>query len=129
MQQIYRITSMPKRDFNKVTLQLIWNHTSAWVFSCKIAAVLQNTFSENTPGGLFLQKLIYKVKYLTNNKIIIVQVEVSKKREAECNRLRKEMEELNAANDAAAASAKQKFNAQIAEAQDEIENLKKVKAK
>ena len=129
MQQIYRITSMPKRDFNKVTLQLIWNHTSAWVFSCKIVAVLQNTFSENTPGGLFLQKLIYKVKYLTNNKIIIIQVEVSKKREAECNRLRKEMEELNAANDAAAASAKQKFNAQIAEAQDEIENLKKVKAK
>ena len=129
MQQIYRITSMPKRDFNKVTLQLIWNHTSAWVFSGKIAAVLQNTFSENTPGGLFLQKLIYKVKYLTNNKIIIIQVEVSKKREAECNRLRKEMEELNAANDAAAASAKQKFNAQIAEAQDEIENLKKVKAK
>lgn len=99
------------------------------MFFCKIVAVLQNTFSENTPGGLFLQKLIYKVKYLTNNKIIIIQVEVSKKREAECNRLRKEMEELNAANDAAAASAKQKFNAQIAEAQDEIENLKKVKAK
>ena len=129
MQQIYRRTSMPKRDFNKVTLQLIWNHTSVWVFFCKIVAVLQNTFSENTPGGLFLQKLIYKVKYLTNNKIIIIQVEVSKKREAECNRLRKEMEELNAANDAAAASAKQKFNAQIGEAQDEIENLKKVKAK
>ena len=93
-----------------------------------MAAVLQNTFSENTPGGLFLQKLIYKVKYLTN-KIVFIQVEVSKKREAECNRLRKEMEELNAANDAAAASTKQKFNAQIAEAQDEIENLKKVKAK
>ena len=73
-------------------------------------------------------KLIYYMKYLAD-KIIFIQVEVSKKREAECNRLRKEIEELNAANDAAAASAKQKFNAQITEAQDEIENLKKVKAK
>ena len=61
------------------------------------------------------------------NKIIFIQVEVSKKGEAECNWLRKEIEELNAAKDAAAASAKQKFNAQIAEAQDEIENLKNVK--
>ena len=27
-----------------VALQLYWNHTSAWVFSCKFAAYFQNTF-------------------------------------------------------------------------------------
>ena len=36
---------MPKCDFNKVALQLYWNHTLAWVFSCKSAAYFQNTFS------------------------------------------------------------------------------------
>ena len=36
MQQIYRRTPMPKFDY--------WNHTSAWVFSCKFAAYFQNTF-------------------------------------------------------------------------------------
>ena len=30
-------------------LQLYWNHTSAWVFSFKFAAYLQNTFSLRTP--------------------------------------------------------------------------------
>ena len=29
---------------HKVALQLYWNHTSAWVFSCKFAAYFQNTF-------------------------------------------------------------------------------------
>ena len=39
---------MPKCDFNKVSkqLQLWWNRTSAWVFSCKFAAYFQNTFSQ-----------------------------------------------------------------------------------
>ena len=45
MPQIYRRTPMPKCDFNKVAKQLNWNHTSAWVFSCKFAAYFQNTFS------------------------------------------------------------------------------------
>ena len=45
IQQIYRRTAMPKCDFNKVALQLYWNHTSAWVFPCKFAACFQNTFS------------------------------------------------------------------------------------
>ena len=45
MQQIYRRTPMPKCNFNKVALQLYWNHTSAWVFSCKFAAYFQNNFS------------------------------------------------------------------------------------
>ena len=44
MQQIYMKTSLPKYDFNKVSLQLYLNHTSAWVFSCKFAAYFQNIF-------------------------------------------------------------------------------------
>ena len=36
---------MPKCDFNKVALQLYWNHPSAWVFSCKFAPYFQNNFS------------------------------------------------------------------------------------
>ena len=44
MQQVYRRTPMPKCDFNKVSLQLYWNYTSAWVLSCKFAAYFQNTF-------------------------------------------------------------------------------------
>ena len=36
---------MPKCDFNQVALQLYWNRTSAWVFSCKFAVYFQNTFS------------------------------------------------------------------------------------
>ena len=35
---------MPKYDFSKVALQLSWNHTSASVFSSKLAAYFQNTF-------------------------------------------------------------------------------------
>ena len=45
MHQIYRRTPMPKCDFNVVANQLYWNHTSAWVFSCKLPAYFQNTFS------------------------------------------------------------------------------------
>ena len=45
IQQIYKRTPMPKSDLNKVSKQLYWNHTSAWVFSCKFAAYFQNTFS------------------------------------------------------------------------------------
>ena len=48
MQQIYRITanlSMPKCDFNKIPKQIYWNHTLAWVFSCKFAAYFEKTFS------------------------------------------------------------------------------------
>ena len=44
MQQIYGRTSMLKRDFNKLALQLFWNCTSSWVFSCKLALYFQNTF-------------------------------------------------------------------------------------
>ena len=44
MQQIYRRTPMPKCGFNKAANQLYWNHTSAWVFSCKFTVYFQNTF-------------------------------------------------------------------------------------
>ena len=43
MQQIYR-TPMPKRDFNKVALQLYWNRTLAWVFSYKFAVFSEHLF-------------------------------------------------------------------------------------
>ena len=44
MQQIYMRTHMPKCDFN-TSLQIYWNQTLAWAFSCKFAAYVQNTFS------------------------------------------------------------------------------------
>ena len=43
MHQIYRIRPMPKCDFNKVALQLYWNHISATVFPCKFAAYFQKS--------------------------------------------------------------------------------------
>ena len=43
MQQIYRRTPMPKCDFNKIAKQFCWNHTLAWVFSCKFVAYFQNS--------------------------------------------------------------------------------------
>ena len=43
--QIYRRTLMPKCDFNKIALQLYWNRTSAWMFSCKFATYFQSTSS------------------------------------------------------------------------------------
>ena len=60
MQQIYRRTPMRKRDFNKAALKLYWNLPSAWVFSCKIAAYFQNTFSQrSTLRWLLLAKLTF----------------------------------------------------------------------
>ena len=44
MQQIHRRAPMPKYDFNKVALQLFWNHTSTWVLSYKFGTYFQNTF-------------------------------------------------------------------------------------
>ena len=40
---------MPNCAFNKVSKQLYWNRTSAWVFSCKFSAYFQNTFCYRTP--------------------------------------------------------------------------------
>ena len=55
MQQIYRRTPMAKCDFNKVTLQLYWNHTITWVFSCKFATYFQKLFNKNISGWMLLQ--------------------------------------------------------------------------
>ena len=55
MQQIYGRTPVPKSDFNKVALQLYWNLTSAWVFSCKFAAYFRIPFPKNTLGRLLLK--------------------------------------------------------------------------
>ena len=57
------------------------------------------------------------------------QLEATKKREQECGRLRKEMEELTSANNVAMANAKSKFNDALTEIQDELDNVKKSKAK
>ena len=56
IQQIYRRTPIPKRDFNKAALLHYWNRPSLWVFSCEFAAYFQNTFS-----GLLL--LVHNQKY------------------------------------------------------------------
>ena len=45
MQQIYRRTLMQKCDFNKVALQLYWNHTSGWVSSRSFTEYFQHTSS------------------------------------------------------------------------------------
>ena len=44
VQQVYWRKPIQKCDFNKVALQIYWSHTSAWMFSCKLAAYFQNTF-------------------------------------------------------------------------------------
>ena len=54
---------------------------------------------------------------------------MSKKRETEIARLRKEMEEANVAADQALAAQKSKFNGLLEEANEEIEAVKKAKAK
>ena len=38
IQQIFRRTLTSKCGFNKVALQVYWNHAVAWAFSCKAAA-------------------------------------------------------------------------------------------
>ena len=54
MQQIYKRTPMPKCDFNKVTLQLYWNRTSAWVFPVNLLHIFRTSFPKNTSGGVLL---------------------------------------------------------------------------
>ena len=53
IQQIYKRTSMPKCDFNKIR-QLYWNRTSAWLFSSKLAAYFRIPFPKNNSGRLLL---------------------------------------------------------------------------
>ena len=50
-------------------LQLYWNHTSAWVFSCKFAAYFQNNFSSEhlwTASGFNMSPNNSNHKYFMN---------------------------------------------------------------
>ena len=78
MQQIYRRTLMKKCDFNKVAKQFYWNHTSAWVFSCKFAAYFQNTFSSEhlrtaaSNTRYYWRKALFQLRFfhLVNNILV-----------------------------------------------------------
>ena len=67
MEQVYRRTLMWKSDFNKVALQLYWNHTSARVFSCKFAAYFQ--FSGNLVLRTRLNDIFSKIFKIPNHRI------------------------------------------------------------
>ena len=47
-----------RTPMRKYEITLYWNHTLAWVFSCKFAAYFQNTFPKNTCGGLVWDLLV-----------------------------------------------------------------------
>ena len=64
MQQIYRRTPMPECDFNKAANQLYLNHTLAWVFSCKFAAIFRTSFTKNTSGWLLLKYSFFFLSFL-----------------------------------------------------------------
>ena len=46
--------NLQENTFAEVTLQLYWNRTSVWEFSCKLDAYFQNTFFKNISGRLLL---------------------------------------------------------------------------
>ena len=60
MQQIYRRTPMPKGDFQKVALQIYWNHTSAWMFSCNLLHIFRTPLE----GSFWVYKK-FVLKHLT----------------------------------------------------------------
>ena len=49
----------PCRSVISIKLQLHWNHTSTWVFSCKVAAYFQNTFSQEPLADCFWNFFFY----------------------------------------------------------------------
>ena len=65
MQQIYRRTFMLKCDFNKVPLQVYWNHTSAWVWCSPVNLlhIFRTSFLKNTSELLLLWPLPYYPKW------------------------------------------------------------------
>ena len=63
MLQNYTRTPKLKRGFNRVALQLNWNCTSTWVFSCEFAAY----FSEH----LFIKAHMDGCFYISNQPIIV----------------------------------------------------------
>ena len=59
-----KLVDIPKKaDLGRnFAMQLYWNHTSAWVISCKFVAFLQNTFSEENLLRAASWHLNYKKK-------------------------------------------------------------------
>ena len=58
MQQSYRRTPMSKCDFNKVVLQLYWNHTSSWCSPVNLQHIFRTPFPNNTSGQLLLKDIV-----------------------------------------------------------------------
>ena len=48
--------------------QFYWNHTSVWVFSCKFAAYLHITVSNDNSGGLLLYQARKTLLWVTQDK-------------------------------------------------------------
>ena len=60
------------------TKQLYWNHTSAWVFSCKFAAYFQNTFFKEhlwvaASVYIMLQKIQIHNLFITNKFSLLLE--------------------------------------------------------
>ena len=77
IQQTYRRTPTTKCNFNKVALQHYRNHTSPWVFSCKLLHIFGTPFPKNTSGGLLLflsNKNKNKCICFTSQLVLIMQI-------------------------------------------------------
>ena len=70
IQQIYRIRPMSKCDFHKVAMQVYWNHTSAWMFSCKFTTYFRTPFTRSTSVWLLLRIKLLKYRFFTHKKMI-----------------------------------------------------------
>ena len=68
-----RRTLMLNCDFNKVALQLYWNHTSAWVSPVNLLHIFRTLF-QNNPGGLLLHSvsLVYIPTSLKYSRMILI---------------------------------------------------------
>ena len=66
MNYLPKIKNVIKKN-NLIAKQLYWNHTSAWVFSCKFAAYFRTLFPKNTSGWLLLN---INVLDFENNKMV-----------------------------------------------------------
>ena len=53
IQQIFRRAPTSKCNFNKVSLQLCWNHTSAWCSPVNLLHISRTPFLKNISEGLF----------------------------------------------------------------------------
>ena len=77
MQQILSRTPMLKCDLNNVALQLCWNHTLTWVFSCKFARYFQNTSWRATSSSTVCCYKWIEIKHHYSRKEYSVECKVS----------------------------------------------------